>query len=87
MAKESILKGEVIDKEKDKINNEAVRLDKWTVMHGQYRRQITAALGAVSPKFSTYLTNLDCKIHLSNIQKTVLLGSARILRMVLDMQN
>ena len=36
MAKEGILKGEVIDKEKDKMNNETVRLDKWTakVMHG-----------------------------------------------------
>ena len=43
MAKEGILKGEVIDKEKDKINNEIVRLDTWNakVMHGQYRKQIT----------------------------------------------
>ena len=43
MAKEGILRGEVIDKEKDKINNETVRLDTWNakVMHGQYRRQIT----------------------------------------------
>ena len=44
MAREGILKGDVIDKEKDKSNNETVRLEKWTskVMHGQYKSQITA---------------------------------------------
>ena len=43
MAREGILKGDVIDKDKDKNNNETARLEKWTskVMHGQYRRQIT----------------------------------------------
>ena len=48
---------------------------------------VVGALGAVSPKFGEYLAKLDCKLHPSNIQKTALLGSARILRMVLDMQN
>ena len=44
MAREGILKGDVIDKDKDKNNNERAKLEKWTskVMHGQYRRQITA---------------------------------------------
>ena len=48
---------------------------------------VVGALGAVSPKFGEYLAKLDCKLHPSNIQKTALLGSARILRMLLDMQN
>ena len=44
MAREGILKGDVIDKDKDKNNSETARLEKWTskVMHGQYRRQTTA---------------------------------------------
>ena len=42
MTKEGILKGDIIDKEKDKMHKESIRLEKWTakVMHGQYRRQI-----------------------------------------------
>ena len=48
---------------------------------------VVGALGAVSPKFGDYLVKLDCKLHPSNTQKIALLGSARILRMVLDMQN
>ena len=43
MAKEGILKGDLIDKEKNKIYNETITLDKWTakIMHGHYRRQST----------------------------------------------
>ena len=81
----------IIDREQDKIL--AYQDLKYEIKRCRGLRKVkvipvvVGALGAVSPKFSTYLTNLDCKIHPSNIQKTVLLGSARILRMVLDMQN
>ena len=60
MAKEGILTGEVIDKEQDKINNETVRLDKWTakVMHEQYRRQITTT---ADPSSWQWLQQQDLK--------------------------
>ena len=78
----------IIDREQDKIL--AYQDLKWEIKRCWGLRKVkvipvvVGALGAVSPKFSDYLTNLDCKLHPSNIQKTVLLGSARILRMVLD---
>ena len=81
----------IIDREQDKIlayqdlKYEIKRC--WGLQKVKVILVVVGALGAVTPKFSTYLTNLDCKIHPTNIQKTVLLGSARILRMVLDMQN
>ena len=50
MTKEGILKGDIIDKEKDKMHKESIRLDKWTakVMHGQYKRQIITIAGPSS---------------------------------------
>ena len=78
----------IIDREQDKIL--AYQDLKWEIKRCWGLRKVkvipvvVGALGAVSPKFSDYLTSLDCKLHPSNIQKTVLLGSARILRMVLD---
>ena len=81
----------IIDREQDKIL--AYQDLKYEIKRCRGLRKVmvipvvVGAIGAVSPKFSTYLTNQDCKIHPSNIQKTILLGSARILRMVLDLQN
>ena len=81
----------IIDREQDKIlayqdlKYEIKRC--WGLRKVKVIPVVVGALGTVSPKFSTYLTNLDCKVHPSNIEKTVQLGSARILRMVLDMQN
>ena len=78
----------IIDSEQDKIL--AYQDLKWEINRCWGLRKVkvipvvVGALGAVSPKFSDYLTNLDCNLHPSNIQKTVLLASARILRMVLD---
>ena len=45
---------------------------------------VVGALGAVSTNFQKYLDEVDCHLSISSIQKTALLGSARILRMVLD---
>ena len=36
------------------------------------------------PNLRKHLDSVDCNLSISNIQKTALLGSARILRMVLD---
>ena len=45
---------------------------------------VVGALGAVTPDFQKHLDEVDCDLSISQIQKTTLLGSARILRMVLD---
>ena len=45
---------------------------------------VVGALGAVTPNLRKHLDSVDCNLSISNIQKTALLGSARILRMVLD---
>ena len=45
---------------------------------------IVGALGAVTPNLRKHLDEVDCNLSISNIQKTALLGSARILRQVLD---
>ena len=46
---------------------------------------IVGALGAVTPNLRTHLDEVDCNLSISSIQKSALLGSARILRKVLDM--
>ena len=46
---------------------------------------IVGTLGAVTPNLRKYLDEVDCNLSISNIQKTALLGTARILRMVLDL--
>ena len=43
------------------------------------------ALGVISDKFKRYIENLNVKIALETIQKTALLGTARILRNVLSL--
>ena len=46
---------------------------------------VIGAQGAVTPQFKTYLKNVHCPFAVSTLQKTALLGSAHILRKVLDM--
>ena len=45
---------------------------------------VVGALGAVTPDFRRHLDEVDCRLSVSNIQKTALLGTAHILRKVLD---
>ena len=45
---------------------------------------VIGALGAVTPNFRRYLDSVSCKLRVSNLQKTALLGSAHILRKVLE---
>ena len=44
------------------------------------------ALGAVTSNFAKYLDSIHCSLSVSKLQKTALLGSARILRMVMEIQ-
>ena len=47
---------------------------------------VIGALGAVTNNFSKYLDSIHCSLSVSKLQKTAVLGSARILRMVMDIQ-
>ena len=46
---------------------------------------VIGALGVISGKFERHTEKLDVKIAIESIQKTSLLGTARILRKVLSM--
>ena len=46
---------------------------------------VIGALGVISNKFERYMEKLDVKIAMEIIQKTALLGTARILRKVLSL--
>ena len=46
---------------------------------------VIGALGVISDKFERYMKKLDVKIAMEIIQKTALLGTARILRKVLSL--
>ena len=46
---------------------------------------VIGALGVISDKFERYMEKLDVKIAMDTIQKTALLGTARILRKVLSL--
>jgi hypothetical protein len=45
---------------------------------------VVGALGAVSDKFEKHVEKIDKRIRMEVIQKTVLLGTAHILRKVLS---
>ena len=45
---------------------------------------VIGALGTITPNFRRYLDSVSCKLRVSNLQKTALLGSAHILRKVLE---
>ncbi|XP_063691257.1 uncharacterized protein LOC134823653 [Bolinopsis microptera] len=45
---------------------------------------VIGALGTITINFRKHLDAVHCNLSISNLQKTALLGSARILRMVLD---
>ena len=46
---------------------------------------VIGALGVISDKFERYMEKIDVKIAMAIIQKTALLGTARILRKVLSL--
>ena len=46
---------------------------------------LIGALGCISKGFSGWMDRLGIKLNVGMIQKSVLLGTARILRKVLDM--
>ena len=45
---------------------------------------VIGALGSVSKRFKGYVEQLKCEVQIEALQRTCLLGTARILRKVLD---
>ena len=78
----------IADREQDKIlayqdlKREIKRV--WQLRKVNVIPIVVGALGTVTPKFQGYLDTVSCKLKVSNIQKTALLGSAHILRKVLE---
>ena len=48
---------------------------------------VVGALGAISTGFEKYITAIEIEMRVEHVQKTALMGTARILRLVLGYQN
>eukprot|EP00794_Sanderia_malayensis_P016665 gene16665-biopygen14077 len=77
----------VVEKEREKIDkyrplrDEIARL--WSMRKVEIIPVVVGALGAVSKQFEAYVEAIGIKMNVEHAQKTALLGSARILRLVL----
>ena len=57
----------------------------WSVKKVEVISVVVGALGCISKGFSGWMDTLGIKLNVGMVQKSVLLGTARILRKVLDM--
>ena len=57
----------------------------WSVKKVEVVSVVVGALGCISKGFSEWMDTLAIKLDVGMVQKSVLLGTARILRKVLDM--
>ena len=57
----------------------------WSVKKVEVGAVVVGALGCISKGFSEWMDTLAIKLDVGMVQKSVLLGTARILRKVLDM--
>ena len=57
----------------------------WELQSAKVIPIVIGALGSVTEHLKGYLDELECKVRVPQLQKTTLLGSARIIRQVLDM--
>ena len=73
--------GEKIEKYQD-LKREIGRL--WGIRHLEVVPVVVGALGVVSKRLDAWLEKLGVTIRTGLLQKTALLGTARILRKVLD---
>ena len=76
-----------MEKEREKtdkhrpLRDEIARL--WSMRKVEIIPVVVGELGAVSKQFEAYVEAIGIKMNVENAQKTALLGSARILRLVL----
>ena len=57
----------------------------WSLKKVEIVPVVVGALGCISKGFSRWMDILSIKLRIGMVQKSVLLGTARILRKVLDM--
>ena len=57
----------------------------WSLKKVEVVPVVVGALGCISKGFSGWMDTLGIKLNVGMVQKSVLLGTARILRKVLDM--
>ena len=57
----------------------------WSLKKVEVVPVVVGALGCISKGFSGWMDTLGIKLNVGMVQKSVLLGTARILREVLDM--
>ena len=63
------------------MHDEIARL--WSIRKVEIIPVVVDALGAVSKQFEAYIEAIGIEMNIEHAQKTALLGSARILRLVL----
>ena len=73
---------EKIEKYQD-LKRELIRI--WKLKKVQVVPVVVGALGCISKKFEKWMETLEINVGVSTIQKTALLGTARILRKVMEM--
>ena len=56
----------------------------WGIRHLEVVPEVVGALGVVSKRFDAWLEKLGITIRVELLQKTALLGTARILRKLLE---
>ena len=78
----------VCDKEQEKIKKCSLLKDKiarlWQMKKVIVIPIVVGVLGAITTKFEKYIESLEIKIRIENVQKSALLGTARIIRKVLS---
>ena len=81
--------GRVKDKEIEKIEKYQLLKEEvgriWEMKKAKLIPVVIGALGAISDKFDKHTKEIGVKIKLQVVQKTALLGTARILRKVLSL--
>ena len=82
---DSRIRGKEIDKI-EKCQNLKTELKKlWSLKKSKVVPVVVGALGCISKGFSGWIDTFGIKLNVGMVQKSVLLGTARILRKVLDM--
>ena len=77
----------VCDKEREKIEKYSLLKDEiarlWQMKKVIVIPIVVGALGTITTKFEKYIESLETEIRIKHVQKSALLGTARIIRKVL----
>ena len=78
----------ICDKEREKIDKYSLFKDEiarlWKMKKVVVIQIVVGALGTITTKFEKYIESLGIEITIEHVQKSALLGTARIIRKVLS---